>query len=68
MSAYEEAVEAAFGSGFVKRGDVVNLTVRHDDHCALLASGAECSCLPDLYLHRLSDNKTMLVTYDEMQS
>jgi hypothetical protein len=32
----------------IRAGDVVNVTVRHEDHCALLAGRGACDCEPEI--------------------
>lgn len=44
---YVKKMQELFDAGVIKRGDVLNVLVAHDDWCAIY-DGKPCNCEPDI--------------------
>ena len=49
-SNYMKVIAEAFRDGMFKTGEVAEITIQHDDWCAIF-KGGKCNCDPDIIQH-----------------
>jgi uncharacterized cupin superfamily protein len=50
MNDYNARLLLAFQKGVIKRGQVVQVEIRHDDWCSILHGRSTCTCNADVVL------------------